>query len=74
MKRVKLTVAMLSILLVPVVLNLYQATYNPDIPRQKGEAYWASKEYFIEAVKKSIYYRRRKYIEEWWHACMDLVL
>ena len=40
MKRVKLTVAMLSILLaVSVVLNLYQATYNPGIPTQKGEVY-----------------------------------
>jgi len=40
MKRVKLTVAMLSILLtVSIVLNLYQATYDPGIPTQKGESY-----------------------------------
>ena len=40
MKRVKLTVAMLSILLtVSIVLNLYQATYDPGIPKQKGENY-----------------------------------
>ena len=40
MKRVKLGVTVLSILLaVSVALNLYQATYSPDIPRQKGEVY-----------------------------------
>ena len=33
---------------------------------EKGEAYWASKEGFIGAVKKSMYYRMRKYIEKYW--------
>lgn len=30
------------------------------------KTYWNSKEDFISAVRKSMYYRRRKYIEEWW--------
>lgn len=33
---------------------------------ETGKAYWGSKEDFISAVRKSMYYRRRKYIEDWW--------
>lgn len=33
---------------------------------ETGKAYWNSKEEFIQAVWKSLNYRRRKYIEQWW--------
>lgn len=40
MKRVKLAVTTLCIVLtVSVALNLYQATYSPDVSTQKGENY-----------------------------------
>jgi len=38
---------------------------------EKGEAYWTSKEDFIEAVKKSVNYRKRKYIQQWWEELPD---
>lgn len=33
---------------------------------EAGTAYWDSKERFIWAVRRSLNYRRRKFIEEWW--------